>query len=374
MRIGFDISPIAPGRTGIGQFCYYLLKGLMDLESGDEFFGFSSGRSRPDLSDLRPHVSGYHMPVPTRVLYRVWSAVGRPRVDRWLGGVDVYHATNFFLPPTASAPRVLSLYDLSFLVRPALCSPKIVGPFSRGVPRFAQAADAIAACSEATKRDIVERLGIAPDKVTVTYGAVADGFGPLDPEQVRGAVTARYGLEAPFLLFVGTLEPRKNVVGLLKAFAAVSHRIPHTLALVGPSGWGTGPIMKALRPLEAQGRVVRIGYLRGHEELAWLYAAARAFVFPSFYEGFGLPVLEALTCGCPVVTSKVSSLPEVAGDAAVYVDPEDVDSIADGILRIAEDDGLRQSLSERGLAQARQFSWRRCAETTMGIYRRVARC
>jgi len=374
MRIGFDISPITPTRTGVGTFCYYLLKHLVREGADCAFAGFSSGRSQVELGALGDVVSRRHVPVPTRVLYAVWTAFGVPKVDALLGGVDVYHATNFFLPPTRSARTVVSIYDVSFLAVPALCSPKIVGPFARGVRRFATEADAVLACSEATKTDIVTRLEVDPEKVTVAPGAVDEGFAPVDPDEAKAHVSGRYGLDGPFLLFVGTLEPRKNVPGLLRAFARLADDVPHTLVLVGPTGWHMDEIETTLETLDLGPRVRRLGYVASHAELPAFYSAADAFVFPTFYEGFGLPVLEALTCACPVVTSNVSSVPEAAGDAAVYVDPNDVEGIAAGIRRVLEDAALREANVARGIEHARKFSWATCARTTLGVYRRLAAC
>ena len=374
MRVGFDISPITPTRTGVGTFCYYLLKHLVEQAPDCTFAGFSSGRSRVALGPMADAVSQRRLPVPTRVLYRIWTMFGAPKVDSFLGGVDVYHATNFFLPPTRTARRVLSIYDLSFLAVPELCSPKIVGPFSKGVRRFAAEADAILACSEATKSDIVTRLEVPPDKVAVTPGAVDEGFGPMDRDAARAYVAERYGLDTPFILFVGTLEPRKNVPGLLRAFGRLAGDLPHKLVLVGPVGWNTGAIFETLESLDLGDRIVRIGYVASHGELPAFYSAADVFVFPTFYEGFGLPVLEALTCGCPVVTSENSSVPEATGGAAVYADPNESESIAAGIRQVLEDRALRESLVVRGLEHARRFSWDTCADLTLAVYRRVAAC
>jgi len=308
------------------------------------------------------------------VLYQIWRALGAPKVDTFLGGVDVYHATNFFLPPTKTARRVVSIYDLSFLAVPALCSPKIVGPFSRGIRRFATEAGAVMACSEATKADIVARLGVDPAKVTVAPGAVDETFVPMEREAARRHVATHYGIVGPFLLFVGTLEPRKNVPGLLRAFARLAPSIPHTLVLVGPVGWNAEPIFETLGSLRLGDRVKRIGYVASHAELPAFYGAADAFVFPTFYEGFGLPLVEALMCGCPVVTSDNSSVPEATGGAAVYADPSDPEDMAAGMQRVLEDTALRASLIARGRAHAQQFSWAACAQTTLGVYRRLASC
>lgn len=374
MRIGLDVTALRPTRTGVGQYVYYLLRHLLRAAPDCEFLGLSTGR-QPAAVDLLPPLAGFrHVGVPTRLMYHCWNTVGVPKADRLLGGVDVFHATNYYLPPVARARRVVSFHDLAFLRNPAWSSPKITGVFSRGVRRFAQEADAIIACSEATRRDIEELLDIPPEKVVVIHDAADVAFGQVTRPQAVDLLATRYGLRQPYLLFVGTLEPRKNVDGLLEAFARVARELPHQLVVVGQDGWGTGPIHRLLRDPRLEGRVRRVGYVQTHHDLAAFYAAAEALVFPSHYEGFGLPALEAMASGCPVIASNRASLPEVCGDAARYVEPEDVDGLAATIRLVAGHDHLRESMSQRGLAQAMRFSWDRCAAETLALYRKLGPC
>lgn len=372
MRIGIEVSPLTRARTGVGNYTYFLLKALLAEDTGRTFHGFSSGRQEICLEGLEGVRSHRHVPLPTRALYQCWSTFGRPRVDRLLGGVDLYHATNYFLPPVASARRVVTFYDLAFLKHPEWCSPKIVGPFANNVRHFAREADALLVCSEATKRDVVELLGVVPEKITVAYGAVDEGFTPMSREAAEERVAQKLRLTLPYLLFVSTLEPRKNIEGLLRAFARIKQEIPHTLVLAGAPGWNMGHLDARIQSLGLESRVRRMGYVADRADLPTLYAAADAFVFPSFYEGFGLPVLEAMTCGCPVIVSNRASLPEVAGDAARYVDPDNMEDIAQAMREVLQEPELRASMRERGVAQARKFSWNACAEATLDVYRRVA--
>ncbi|MBI2433622.1 MAG: glycosyltransferase family 4 protein [Candidatus Hydrogenedentes bacterium] len=386
MRVGIDVSPITRGRTGVGQYTYSLLKCLLALSGPDsaisnpqcaiEFEGLSTGWRGLDLADLplRRHV---HLPVPTRVMYGCWNALRWPQVERLLGPLAVYHATNYFLPPVRKARRVVTFYDLAFLRVPELCSPAIVGPFSRQIRRFATEADAIITCSRATRDDIVDLLDTPEAKIHVAYGGVAAEFRPSpsdssDAGENESALAREYGIQPPFLLFVSTLEPRKNVEGLLHAFALVQQEIPHQLVLIGREGWQEQPTAVLAERLGLAGRVKILGYLRRHEDLARFYAAAEAFVFPSLYEGFGLPVLESLACGCPVITSDRAALPEVAGDAALFVDPDDVGSIAAAIRRLAGDAQLRAHLRGQGPIQAAKFTWEGCARATLDVYRSLA--
>lgn len=373
MRIGFDVSPITRTRTGVGNYCHYLLKHLLELEEDCVFRAFSSGMAEIDLGDLAASLGHRHIPVPTRFLYLLWNTVGLPRVDKLLGNVDVYHATNYFLPPTRSARRVVTVHDLAFLAVPEFCSAKIVQPFSGGIGRFCRDADAILAYSESTKGDIVQYLDVDPDRITVAPMAVDEGFLPLAREEAAGLVAERYGISEPFLLFVSTLDPRKNVIGLLRAFALLAKEIPHRLVLIGSPGWNADAIFETIENLGIGDRIVRPGFVP-HLELPAFYCAADAFVFPTHYEGFGLPLLEALVCGCPVVTADNSSVPEVTGDGALRVDSKDVEGFANAVRLILSDSELREKLVAKGKAHAEKFSWHTCARTTMDLYRKLATC
>jgi glycosyltransferase involved in cell wall biosynthesis len=240
--------------------------------------------------------------------------------------------------------------------------------------RFARESDAILAYSESTARDITKHLGVANEKVTVVPLAVDEDFGPMDHEATAAHLQREYGLEGPFVLFVGTIEPRKNVPTLLRAFAQISGEVPHQLVLAGATGWNSEEFQRTLDETALGDRVFQTGYVRDHRELAAFYSAADLFAFPSYYEGFGLPVLEALTCGCPVVAANNSSIPEVTGEAAVLLNADDVDAWAETMRLLLSNPDKRAQFSEAGLRRAALFSWRDCATRTAEVYRRVAGC
>lgn len=372
MRIALDVSPITPTRTGVGNYCYYLLKHLLALAREDTFLGFSSGSSRVDLGVMSSRVRHRHVPLPTRVLYQLWTRLSWPKVDSWLGGADVYHATNYFLAPTRTARRVVTIHDLTFMAAPELCSPKISGLFAQHVGRFVREADAVIACSEATKTDVLRFCHANPSRITVVHEAVDEDFHAMARAEAQRHVAEQYGLAGPFILFVGTLEPRKNLPVLLRAFARIVKDIPHTLVLGGGVGWNAEPIFETLESLALGDRVRQIGFVRNTEDLSALYSAADVSVLPSRYEGFGLPVLEAMTCGCPVVAANNSSIPEVAGDAAILCGTDDVDAFAVALHRIISDEAVRLRLIDAGREQVKRFSWQTCAEQTLSVYRSVA--
>jgi len=373
MRIGVDISALARARTGVGNYCYYLVKHLVRQYPGDQFTGLATGGGALQLDPTVTDLARRHIHLPTRLFYLSWSMLGRPRADLLLGGLDVFHATNYFVPPVKSARRVVTFHDLAVLTRPDLCSPKIRDTFARSAGRFAREADLILACSHSTKADTVRLLDVDPEKVIVTHEAADDDFTPLEPEEARAVVAERYGVRTPYLLFVGTIEPRKNLPTLLEAFGRIAREIPHTLVLAGGPGWNSDPTYAAVDLLQPRGRVVMPGYVRSPRDLAALYSAADMFVFPSLYEGFGLPLVEAMLCGCPVVAADNSSIPEVTGDAALCVPAEDAAGFAEAIRSVLGDTSLRDRMAAAGRVRARQFSWESCARTTHEAYERAAR-
>lgn len=368
MRIGYDLTPITAAPTGVGVYTAALLTHMLAAaQPGETFHGWASGLARRPPDILAGLTSHRHLPIPTRALYALWTALDHPQADRLLGRVDLFHATNYFLPPVARARRILSIYDLSFLVCPQFSSPKIVGPFSRRIRRFAAAADAILTCSHASKKDIVEHLGMPPEKITVAHGAPGPEFTPIERDTAKRRILERFELTTPFLLYSGTLEPRKNVAGLIRAYQKIRPKIPHRLVLIGARGWNTASLDEALHT--AGDGVLCLGYVPDPADLAACYAAADLFVFPSFHEGFGLPVIEAMACGCPVLTAPRASLPEVGGDAAVYAPPEDIDAIAAAILALLQNPEERARRAALGLEQAARFTWSDAAARTLALYR-----
>ena len=369
MRIGIDITPIAQPRTGVGNYCYHVLSNLLREHPDCEFLGLTTGFGRLEPEVARGLSRIRRLPLPTRAMYALWDRWGRPRADRCLGNVDLYHATNFFMPPVAEAGRILTIYDLTFLVRPDLCSPKIVRRFAANVRRHAAEADAVLACSESTKADIVHYLGVEPGRVFVAYGAVEPASGPeADPREARRMLRSYYGIEGPFILYLGTLEPRKNLATLVRAFARASAGVDHKLVLAGGPGWGMEALHKAIDDSGVKDRIVLPGYVP-EEHVPLLYAGADFFALVSHYEGFGLPLLEAMARGCPVIAADNSSLPEVVGTAGLLVNAAREEEISEAIVCLAGDTDLREDLRERGRRRATQFTWQEAATVTMAAYR-----
>ncbi|HOC68431.1 MAG: N-acetylgalactosamine-N,N'-diacetylbacillosaminyl-diphospho-undecaprenol 4-alpha-N-acetylgalactosaminyltransferase [Candidatus Hydrogenedentes bacterium ADurb.Bin101] len=366
MIIGIDITPVTHTPTGIGMYTRHLIHELAAMACPDIFMGFAAGIRPLD----RAHIPFPHrrIPLPSRLLFEIWERTGRPFADRILGGLEVFHAVNYTLPPLKKARGIITIHDLGFLRDPDWFSPKILKPFRRSILRHAQRAETIIAVSEATAADVSEQLGIDRERIRVIYEAADKSFHPIPRDLAAQRVKDALHIEGPYALFVGTVEARKNVTGLLAAFSKA--KMPHTLVIAGGYGWRSGEILAFGARLGLAERLRFTGYIPDRTLFPFLYSAADLFVFPSWHEGFGLPVLEAMACGCPVITSGTSSLPEVGGEAALYVEPADVDGLTRKMEAVAGDADLRAVMAGKGLERSRLFSWRQCAEETLACYHR----
>ena len=376
--VGVDIFPFFEKMTGVGWYEWNLLARLPDADPHLQLnlyahaFGAPGDPSPPPLPSQRATRLRYHH-VPAEFLLPVGPTVAflRAVVEPlllYLDGNDVFFAPNFFAPrrhTPAIRALVATVHDLAFLRRPDTVQQETLDNLRRRLPGALFAAGALIAVSEATARDLAELAGVGPRRVHVIHEGV-------DPAFTRVGAEPPPDLPERYLLFVSTLEPRKNVVGLLEGFRrAVAAGYPGDLVLVGRWGWHSGGTRQALAASPVAHRIRHLDYL-DREVLTTVMQRAEALVFPSFLEGFGLPVVEAMACGVPVIVSRCSSLPEVAGEAGIYVDPEDPGSIADAIGRVAGDPEERRRRSELGLARAARFRWEEAAAATVGVLRRAA--
>jgi glycosyltransferase involved in cell wall biosynthesis len=320
--------------------------------------------TEPLPGHVRVHIS--HR-VPLRV---AWIQMCAGRVLDEVNA-DVAHFTNGMIALGGRAARVVTIHDMSLKLYPH-CHPlrrRLINRPLSGVA--ARMADAIVAVSESARRDLLTFYDIPPDRVSVVHEAAGPAFVVIDDPAIRARVRMRYALPDRFILYVGAIEPRKNLPRLVDAFAAARRRgIPHELVCVGPYGWSSRDLYDHVDRLHLQDVVHFTGYLPA-EDLPAVYNAAEVFAFPSLYEGFGLPVIEAMACGTPTITSRTSSLEEIAADAALTVDPCDVGALAAAMVSLAGDAGLRHTLARRGLQRAREFSWSRSARDVLALYARV---
>jgi len=375
MRICIDVDAAVHRHAGLGRYAHELTAALTAIDHGNDYSVFYSEPQRAQVApplDRLPHVTNALGVKPWRLKVLAGHVFDRAE-DALLPAVDVYHATAHLLPRFRRVKTVFTLHDLAFRIHPETHKTLNRVYLNAAMPRFLQAADAIIAVSEWTKRDAVRLMGIAADRITVIHEGVHQRFRP-QPEDRIAAVRQAYGLPAHYILYVGTIEPRKNLNVLLDAYASLLNRgaiDDHTrLVIVGKKGWLYQPFFDRLRALGLEQQVLFPGYV-ADDDLPALYAAADVFVFPSVFEGFGLPVLEAMACGTPVICSNASSLPEVAGDAAILVEPADSAGFGAAVQRVLEDAGVRQRLAALGMAQAQRFTWENTARRTLAVYESV---
>jgi glycosyltransferase involved in cell wall biosynthesis len=382
-RYGIDVSPLLGNRTGIGRYVEELVDGFVPLLEPDEELVLFAGTFRQNplfgvsheplhSRAAHPQVRVRRMWAPFSAVRPFWNTLGTPSMRLLCGDIDLFHGANYRLPPPGRGVRgMATFHDLAVLRFPDTVVPEFYSWFVQTTRAAANRADLIVADSHATRADVVEMLDVAPERiVTVHLGVSGTFLAAGDPEEDRSYVAERYGIAAPYVLFVGTTHPRKNLPALLQAFAGLvkSEDLPHRLALVGDRGFGGDEVAAQIGALGLADRVVVPGYLP-EIDLPRIYRAAAALAFPSLYEGFGLPVLEAQATGCPVLSSDVSSIPEVAGDAALLIDPQDPLALADGLRRILTDETLRGDLRERGRVNAETFTWERTVQQTLDLYR-----
>lgn len=374
MRIGMEVTAAARQGGGIGRYVRELLKALAsidDASSGASIDGedqyrlfFASPEPIPHpLPPLPANFSTRHLPFHDIWLARLWHRAQLPIPVEWITGpVDIYHAPDFTLPPTR-ARSLLTVHDLSFARDPGSTAPGLRDYLNSVVPRSVKRATHIIAVSQATKNDLIELYGTPAEKISVLY----EGVDPIFKRTPDPAIRQKYSLgDGPFILAVSTLQPRKNFQRLIQAFALLPQ--DYRLVIAGGKGWLYDDIFAEAKKPGLRGRVLFPGFVPD-SDLPALYSEAAALAYPSLYEGFGLPLLEAMACGTPTVASNVSCMPEVAGGASVLVDPFHAESIAAGLV---EAETQREKWVEKGLRRAAEFRWQESARQLVSLYRKVS--
>ncbi|HEX8352787.1 MAG TPA: glycosyltransferase family 1 protein [Pyrinomonadaceae bacterium] len=370
MLFGLDAIPLTQPRAGVGHYTFELARALALAAPGDEFeLAYPSSYAPLDLEaseDLPPNLREARVRVGA--LGRRWWSAGLPR---YAGrrGLRLFHGTNYDVPLWGGAARVVTVHDLSQFVHPETHERHSVRRARRRLPLMARAAGAVITPTEAVRREVCGHLGVPPAKVFAVHEAARACFKPLGAREAEAELRG-LGVGGEFLLAVGTIEPRKNLAALLRAFEEVLRERPAAplrLVLAGGRGWLTGPLFEALEKSPARGRVVLTGYV-SDEHLRALYSACRVFVYPSVYEGFGLPPLEAMGCGAPVVAGRTPAVEEVTAGGARLFDPRDASALARTLLELLDHEPARRALSEAGLARAAHFSWERTARATLDVY------
>lgn len=359
MKVAFDTSGTHVAVGGVKTYIVELLKAISERSTGLDVIPFErkvhldrSGRIKRSVDTLYNDV--------------YWTQLGMKRSASMLGA-DVLHAPAFLAPLASSIPCVVTIHDLYFLRQPDAFKTWSRWISQIMIPMIVRRAERIIAVSEFTKCEILELMpGIDPEKIVVTHLGVSPRF-RLENITNRDLILQKYRLSKPYLLSACTIEPRKNLMRLLEAFAKLIHKIDHDLILVGAYGWKQSGLASAIHRLGIADRVRTLGYVAA-DELPALYVGAALFVYPSIYEGFGFPPLEAMAAGCPVITSNTSSLKEIAGAGALLVDPHDMNAISEAILSVASSESVMQTLITAGRKRSLEYSWQKCAEKTLAVY------
>lgn len=397
MKIAIDVTPVGvqtADKGGVSRYIEQLVPALAAVGGEHDLrllVNFCHGRHKSAFEEARRRLLGPNCEVVRGAVPAALWLRGLVPAELCVGRVDVFHGLYDFVPPVITGASVLTIHDLRYVtldgdLEPSLMalverSPELLRDFRQRadffarqratIGRIASRAAVIITPSDYSRRSVVELLGVPADRVVVVpHGVTASVLESVDPARLA-EVRVRLGVRKPYLLFVSKLDPLKNIDVLLNVFARVRRQLDLQLVLAGPAGWYLPVLERRAAELSVSDDVHFLGRV-SDEALHALYKGAEMLVFPSLFEGFGLPVLEAMACGTPVVCSDHCSLPEVVGDAAMLVDPADVDAIAACVLRVIGDDALKLRLSEAGMQRARRFTWEKAAEQTLAAYRLAA--
>lgn len=382
-KILIDCTSLRNKPSGVGFYTYKLIEALDKLQIIEDFSlgiyyqpsmkkWFTGDKScNEKLQNFSPN---YRLPLPVSIssLLSKYNFSFINNCDNYLNKPDLIHGTDHYVYPCKNTKKIITIHDLTFLKYP-FYSNNIVKKYSQRIIKCLEWTDLVITFSQNTKQDIMEYFKVSSNKIYITPEASRYHFNFLDDydlEDLKKLVS--YNFEKPYILFVSTLEPRKNIVNLIRAFNLLKevYKIPHDLVLIGQKGWDFQDIFTTINKSLFKDNIYHLGYL-SDELVALFYSQADLLIYPSFYEGFGLPVLEAMTLGCPVVTSRTSSLPEVAGDAAIFINPFDPTAIAYGINKVISDSNLRQNLIDKGKIQSQLFSWQYTAQETFKAYQSI---
>ncbi|MBU4420989.1 MAG: glycosyltransferase family 4 protein [Proteobacteria bacterium] len=384
MKIAIDAIPFMTPKTGVGYYTYNLISEFLKIAPQNSYYLcdvligriFYNMYRLEDVSSLN-YFSNYFaniskMPFPFNGL--IWAllsqhakATGKTAKIK-LEDADIFFGTNFRGIFKETLKTVITIHDMAHEYYPEATSKRIFN-YLKKLQRSAEKADLIIADSENTKKDVEKILNIPNEKIKVIYLGVDPIFRPINDKDVLDPIRRKYNIYEKFILYVGAIQPRKNIATLIRAYSMLckEQNFEHKLVIAGGVGWKNKNIRPLIEELKLKDKIIFTGYISEHD-LPAIYNLSDAFVFPSLYEGFGLPVLEAMACGVTVVTSNVSSLPEVAGDAALLINPHSIEDLADGIRRILHDEGLRKKNIAKGLEQAKLFTWEKCARETLDVF------
>ena len=362
MKIAFSARGLSIPSGGVHQFIKSLIPALVKQRGDDELFILYN---QDKFLGLASECSEIVIKGDNRIY---WDFIQVPKMLQELK-VDAAVFPKNIVPFFLMCRSYVVVHDLAYFEKQLNAYPFLDTMYMRTLmSRSANRADAIFAVSENTKKDIIRHTKCDPNKITVTYEAADNMYCPINDDSVLKQVKQKYNLPDDFILYVGSLSPRKNINRLLEAFSNLRTSIPHDIVLTGSKSWKDSSVFQTMQSLNLSERIKILGYVE-HDDMPALYNLARAYVYPTLYEGFGLPVLEAMQCGCPVVASNATSIPEVAGDAAILINPLDTKALSDAIHQVLTDNKLREKIVAQGFRQSKKFSWNRCAEIMLKTIR-----
>ena len=374
MHIGFNTFALSSKKTGAGIYISKLIEYLSYIDRDNIYSIFINKNNyeqflKVKADNFKKIDAGSLTRIrPLRIL---WEQIALPSyiVSR---DIDIFHSPVFVSPPRLKCKSIITVFDMTFFRFPDKHSKIKRHYFSKFIPLSVRRADKIITLSENSKRDIIDFFKVKPDKVKVIYLAADETFRPIEDPSFLDRVRIKHGIQGDFILFVGVLEPRKNLLGLIKAYYCLKKdkNINEKLVITGKRGWDYMPVLRLVRELRLEKDIIFTGYVP-EEDLILLYNAAKIFIYPSLYEGFGLPVLEAMACGTPVITSQNSALQEIAKDAAILIDPLSEGDMARNCYELLSNPSLQERLRQAGLGRARQFSWKDTARQTLEVYKNL---
>lgn len=383
-KVVVDVTPIDSKPSGVGLYVLNLVENLSKLQHPESFelgLAYQAGlknwlQGKLDFPENLKHYSNlYQIPIPVRISNLLLDYLPQffPHyLQPILENPNIFHGNNYTVYPYKNIQKIITIHDLSFIRHPEYVN-SVVKQYTKRLIKCLEWTDLIITISESSKQDIIDYLKVPSEKVIVTPLASRYNANFLSTLNLEKEVkNINYDLSKPYLLFVSTIEPRKNINAIISAFNFLKkrHKIEHQLVLIGRKGWNYEPIFTAIENSPYKNEIHHLDYL-SNELVALFYSKADVFLYPSHYEGFGLPVLEAMTLGTPVITSNTSSIPEVTGNAAILIDPNDYMQLAEAILQVISDSQLRQNLINKGKIRADLFSWERTAKETLKAYKSI---
>ena len=377
MRISLDLEPCSNNRSGIGIYTYNIAKKLekiKEIELYGEIFSFL-GKNKLDenYKELKIKLNMCKL-FPYGVYRRIWSMLPLTYNKLVHSHSEIYHFFDYIVPPKIEGKVITTIHDMTYVLYPEMVEKKTMERIKKDIKYSVNRADKIITVSESSKKDIVKFLNVDESKIEVVYNGVEyERFCKSYTKEQELSIKKKYNIPDKYILYMGTLEPRKNIESIISAFSIfISNNNVYSddikLVIAGKKGWLYESIFNLVQKLSLEDKVIFTDYVH-EDDKPVIYNMANIFVFPSIYEGFGIPVIEAMASSVPVITSTASSLKEVAGDAAIFVEPKDIDSMAKAMKQILEDEDIRKSMIEKGHTQAKKFNWESSAEKLVSIYR-----